>query len=126
MRIHKYTHMGLFIEMIFSGFLCRELLCFRRGGVLLWVWRNREKVYLLQIEDYGEKFGESDVIGCYIVRAILTYILESVKSVSLLQNLVKTFSVDCKIKVQSHLPLLEISHTKSSHEEVCLIDFSGG
>lgn len=26
-----------------------------------------------KFEDYGEKFGESDVIGCYIVSAILIY-----------------------------------------------------
>lgn len=38
-----------------------------------------------KFEDYGEKFGESNVIGCYIVSAILIYLfifnMESVKLV---------------------------------------------
>ncbi len=45
-QVHSH---GFVYRNDLSGFLCRELLCFRRGGVLLWVWRNREKVHLLQI-----------------------------------------------------------------------------
>ncbi len=83
--------MGLFIEMIFLGSYVgnyfvsgEEAFSYGYGG-------TGKKSTCCKFEDYGEKFGESDVIGCYIVRAILTYILESVKSVSLLQNLVKPF-----------------------------------
>lgn len=76
MRNHKYTYRlrGFVVEIIFLGpyvgnyFVSgEEAFSYGYGG-------TGKKSACCKFEDYGEKFGESDVIGCYIVRDILTFI----------------------------------------------------